>query len=210
MDSQGHDIRYALEKLKESPERIRFCIVTHWHNDHSSGADYIEKFCKRPIYCHPFEGEKLTAPVTNSVYNRLSALIPEAGPLILLKGLLKDGPAISLTKTHPVRNGEVLAHRFHIIETPGHTPGHIAIWDSQTKILFAGDALAVVRKRLTRMARVVTEDLEAGVQSMLKALSFDTDIVCPGHREPLHDAKTEINRFREDISKNQGAWPLFG
>jgi glyoxylase-like metal-dependent hydrolase (beta-lactamase superfamily II) len=210
MDSSGGDIQFALKQLGESPDRIKFCIITHWHNDHSSGAEYIEKVCRRPIYCHRYEGEKLMAPITNKLSSRISHLIPEAGPLVLLKGLLKDGPAIHLNTIEAVKDRDILDNRFQIIETPGHTPGHIAVWDPVTQVLFAGDALAVVHKKLRRMARPVTEDLELGYQSMIKILSFNAAVICPGHREPLRVTKTEIENFREFLIKNKNTWPLFG
>jgi glyoxylase-like metal-dependent hydrolase (beta-lactamase superfamily II) len=210
MDSTGADVQFALNKLGEVPERIKFCIVTHWHNDHSSGADYIQKVCKRPIYCHHFEGKKLTAPNVGSFSQKLSGFIPEAGPLVLLKGLIKDGPAIHLNSVNEVKNGDLLDNRFQIIETPGHTPGHIAILDRTNQVLFAGDALAVVKGRLRRMARPVTEDLNLGLQSMMEILRFYPAIICPGHREPLVVSKSDIDSFCETLINNGRAWPLFG
>lgn len=62
MDSHGRDIQFALKKLGATNESIKLCILTHWHNDHSSGADYIEKVCNRPIYCHNLEKDKLVTP----------------------------------------------------------------------------------------------------------------------------------------------------
>lgn len=209
MDSRGRDIEFALGKLGKSPSDVLGAIITHWHNDHSAGTDYIEKVCKRPVFSHHLEGEKLCAEPQKGILNRLSQLVPEAGPLVLLKGLLNEGPSVKLDSFTAVKNGQRLFEHFEIVETPGHTAGHLSVIDHKNGVIFAGDALAVVGKKLRRMARPVTEDLSSGLQSMMNLLSFDMDIICPGHRSPMIGAKSTIDEFRKEL-ETKSSWPLFG
>lgn len=209
MDSKGRDIAFALEKLKAPSSSVRGVILTHWHNDHSGGADYIQKICTRPVYCHENEGKMLIAGKKNSFASKLSRSIPELGPLVLLKGLLNEGPAIQLARFNPVVSGDIIFEQFEIIETPGHTGGHISIFDRKNKTLFAGDALATVNDQIRRMARIVTEDLNQAYLSMIKLLSYDFDVLCPGHRRPLLNCDNEVRRFKQQIELEK-SWPLLG
>ena len=208
MDSQGRDIIHALDQLNRKPKDIAVVFLTHWHNDHSSGTAYIEKESGCPIYCHPYEGMKLTQSPDHSLLCKISRLIPEAGPLVLFKGLLKDGPAVQIQKFETVSNGQLLFHQFEVIETPGHTPGHISIYDQKNRALFAGDALAVINNKVRRMAKPVTENLEQAHESMMKLMNYQVDTLCVGHRTALTNAQMPMNDFRKELAQTQ--WPLLG
>lgn len=104
----------------------------------------------------------------------------------------------------------MIANDFKVIETPGHTSGHLSYYYGPGRVLFAGDAFAVIDGRLRFMSRPVTEDLSAGRESMLRCLSLPIVAVCPGHREPLaHNVADECQRLRDYVA-NGGYWPLFG
>jgi glyoxylase-like metal-dependent hydrolase (beta-lactamase superfamily II) len=97
-----------------------------------------------------------------------------------------------------------------VIDTPGHTAGHVSYYYRPCKTLFAGDALAVVRGRLRFMARPVTEDLQQARESMARCLELPIDFICPGHREPLtRNVHAERRRMR-DYLRGGGKWPLLG
>jgi glyoxylase-like metal-dependent hydrolase (beta-lactamase superfamily II) len=208
MGSDGLDIKKALDELKREPKEIKGCILTHWHNDHSGGAFFIEKNSKAKIYCSRYEGSKLITDYKRNWKNILSEKIPEAGPLILFKGLLKDGPAIKINHFEEIQDGDLLFDQFKIINTYGHTPGHISIYDTVNKVLFAGDAIAVVDKNLRRMARPVTEDLNEAFTSMKKFRELDVKIICPGHRSPLNNDDNQLRSFVGNLAEEH--WPLFG
>ncbi len=99
---------------------------------------------------------------------------------------------------------------FEVLETPGHTRGHLSYYHGPSRVLFAGDALAVINGRLRFMARPVTEDLEAARASMRRCLSLSIDFICPGHREPMtRNARAECERMMTYLDRN-GHWPLLG
>jgi glyoxylase-like metal-dependent hydrolase (beta-lactamase superfamily II) len=205
MSESGDDVRAALSRVGASPSAVRATLLTHWHNDHSSGAAFLEPHA--PVYCHAYEGAKLTAAPSRPLGARLSRLLPDHGPLVLFKGLLKDGPSVQLRAFSPARDGELLLGQFLVIETPGHTPGHLSFLDVRNKVLFAGDALAVVKGEVRRMARPVTEELAPALESMKRLVDLDFEVLCPGHRAPLKRARPAVEHFRASLT---GPWPLLG
>jgi glyoxylase-like metal-dependent hydrolase (beta-lactamase superfamily II) len=159
---------------------------------------------------HPAEADYLTRRRASlGVRAALSKLVPETGPMVLFKGLLENAPKKGVRATRHVREGDVVLDEFDVVETPGHTTGHVSYFYRPGKVLFAGDALAVIAGRLRFMARPVTPDLPRARESMLRLVDLPADHVCPGHREPLVGAVPERERMKQYIAGG-GKWPLFG
>src|SRR5262249_12463071 len=115
----------------------------------------------------------------------VSEIIPEWGVLVLAKGLLGEATPRPVVATRLVRDADLILNDFLVIETPGHTPGHISYYCQPERALFAGDSLAVVNGRIRFMARPVTEDMDQARASMERVLGLNIDVLCPGHRNPL-------------------------
>jgi len=65
-----------------------------------------------------------------------------------------------------------------VIQTPGHLPGHISIYFEETKTLIAGDALAVMDKKLFINPQH-SINMELAKKSVSKLLDYDiTNVVC--------------------------------
>lgn len=74
---------------------------------------------------------------------------------------------------------------FQILETPGHTHGHICFYAPQSEILFAGDTLFAMG--CGRVFESSMEQMFASLQK-LKALPLSTRLYC-GHEYTLSNAK---------------------
>lgn len=72
-----------------------------------------------------------------------------------------------------------------IIETPGHTPGHISVLDPATGILVAGDALNGADGGVAGANPDFSEDMEAANASVRKLADFDYEVALFGHGEPV-------------------------
>ena len=80
-----------------------------------------------------------------------------------------------------------------IVATPGHTPGHISVYDEVGGILVAGDAVGTVGGPLAGSNPQFTADATAARASVIKLgkLAFETLLV--GHGEPiLHGAAAQV------------------
>ena len=211
MKSSGRDMLHALREIGRTPKDVSAILLTHWHNDHTAGACELAEASGASVFYHQSEADYLTRRTASHGLKRvLSNVVPETGPFVLFKGLLENAPARGVAATRHVADGDVVAGGFEVVETPGHTAGHVSFFYRPGRVLFAGDALAVIAGKLRFMARPVTEDLDAARRSMLKLLDLPADHVCPGHREPLADrAAPERERMRQYVLSG-GKWPLFG
>jgi len=211
MHSSGGDLEFALASIGRQPRDVQAVLLTHWHNDHSAGAVMIRAASGARVYYHEREQPYFTRQTaSHGLAGWLSDHIPETGPLILFKGLLGSAPTNAVQATRLVREGDLIENDFEVIETPGHTPGHVSYYHRPTRTLFAGDALAVINGRLRFMARPVTPDLPAARSSILRCLDRPIECICPGHRQPLtSNVPAECDRIRQVIQRDD-RWPLFG
>ena len=210
MDSDGADIHVGLRALKADVKDVRAILLTHWHNDHSAGAQAIHELSGAPVDYHRDDEPQFTGAAGATGARRwLSDRIPEVGVLVLFKGLLGESAPRAVSAQHFITDGDVVLDDFQVVSTPGHTPGHVSFFYRPEGALFAGDALAVIDGRIRFMARPVTLDTTAARASMEKCLALSPRIVCPGHREPLLDADRACEAMRAYLYKG-GTWPLLG
>jgi glyoxylase-like metal-dependent hydrolase (beta-lactamase superfamily II) len=210
MKSNGSEMLSAIEQLGRKPTDVREILLTHWHNDHAAGASVLADHSGARVHYSAREADHLSRTVASTgLRGKLAAMVPENGPLVLLKGLLGNAPQQAVAATNYVRGGDAIGD-FEILDTPGHTAGHVSYFFRPKGVLFAGDALAVIRHRLRFMARPTTEDVPTARASMLTSLELPIQFICPGHREPLtQNVEAECERMR-GLLRSGVAWPLFG
>jgi glyoxylase-like metal-dependent hydrolase (beta-lactamase superfamily II) len=102
----------------------------------------------------------------------------------------------------------IIDSRFRVIETPGHTSGHVSYFYLPGRVLFTGDALALCRGRLWFMSRFLTEDRERARESMLACTRTEADAICPGHRGPLNAGVREHQQMLRAYLEAGRPWPL--
>lgn len=73
-----------------------------------------------------------------------------------------------------------------VVATPGHTPGHLAVFDADTGVLVAGDALTN-DGALAGPSPEFTEDADAAVASVLKLAGLAPRTILVGHGDPVTD-----------------------
>jgi glyoxylase-like metal-dependent hydrolase (beta-lactamase superfamily II) len=127
MSSDGADVRAELEYLGARLRDIRAILLTHWHNDHSAGAQAAHALSGAPVYYHSADTPFFTGKTgARGLRGRVSELIPEWGVLVLAKGLLGEATPRPVEAQHFVRDRELLFDDFLVLETPGHTSGHVS------------------------------------------------------------------------------------
>ena len=98
----------------------------------------------------------------------------------------KDGDTISI--------GDYL---FRCIETPGHTQGHICLYEPNKKIFLCGDLILV---NITPNITLNSEDrnpLKEYLMSLDKVYDLDVELVLPGHRSIFRNHKKRIRELKQ-------------
>ena len=96
-----------------------------------------------------------------------------------------DMPAINAsTQGVVVADGESIFD-LQVVETPGHTPGHISVLDEVGGILVAGDALNGANGGVVGANPDFSEDMQLANASVEKLAGFDYEVILFGHGEPV-------------------------
>jgi glyoxylase-like metal-dependent hydrolase (beta-lactamase superfamily II) len=90
-----------------------------------------------------------------------------------------------------LREGDMLGG-FRVLETPGHTPGSLAFWREQDRILIIGDVLfhrnpVTLRPGLREPFDSVIWDVARNRASARKLAALEPALVCFGHGRELRD-----------------------
>lgn len=79
-----------------------------------------------------------------------------------------------------------------IIETPGHTPGHISVYDRAGGLLVAGDALNGANGGVIGANPDFTADIATADASIAKLAGLDFDTVVFGHGDPVVENASQL------------------
>ena len=84
-----------------------------------------------------------------------------------------------------------------VLETPGHSRGHMCLYEPEHKILFSGDhILNDITPNISSRFNDEENPLQEYLSSLDKVYSLDAKIVLPGHRTPPADLKTRIDELK--------------
>jgi glyoxylase-like metal-dependent hydrolase (beta-lactamase superfamily II) len=72
-----------------------------------------------------------------------------------------------------------------VIETPGHTAGHISVLDEVVGVLVAGDALNTADGRATGPNPQFSADMDTALASVAKLAAYSFETLLVGHGDPV-------------------------
>lgn len=155
--------------------------LTHAHGDHQGSSHEICQALDIPLWC----GE-LDAPAVED--GRILERMPRH-PITAVLGRLLPGPP------HPVarrlQEGDVVAG-FTVLDTPGHSAGHISFWRESDRTLICGDVYTNIDTvtglpGLHEPKAFFTPDPQRNRASMRRLAELEPALVCFGHGRPLRD-----------------------
>jgi glyoxylase-like metal-dependent hydrolase (beta-lactamase superfamily II) len=86
---------------------------------------------------------------------------------------------------------------FHCIETHGHSPGHMCLYDVGKKILVAGDHILCDITPNIQFWYNMANPLGSYLANLDRVYNLDVKLVLPGHRSMMNDQKKRIDELKE-------------
>jgi len=87
-------------------------------------------------------------------------------------------------------------YHFSCIMTPGHTKGHLCLYEPDMKILLSGDHILEDVSPIIFAGGLDENPLGAYLESLDKVYSLDVELVLPGHRRTFGDMKARIDQLK--------------
>jgi glyoxylase-like metal-dependent hydrolase (beta-lactamase superfamily II) len=193
----------ALDALGIAPGDLAGVVVTHIHLDHAGGVgDVARAFPRATVYVHEKGARHLAdptrlvdsaarvyGPLLDSLYGRLDPTPPER------LHVLADGEEIRIG---PDR---VLV----AVDSPGHAKHHVAVHDSVSGILFAGDAVGV-RLPDAGVLRPATPPPDFDLEQALRSLTRFADRRPSGIALAHYGLLDEPDRLLAEAAETLRAW----
>lgn len=171
-----------LEALRGRP--VAAHLLTHAHPDHQGASATVCRALDLPLWVGVRDRHAAEAGRFSDHYHDLRR------PIFRLADPLA-GPG------HPVdrvlHEGDVVAG-FEVIETPGHTPGHLSLWRASDGVVILGDVAShrnplALRRGLHPSSRLFTDDRAENLRSIRRIAALRPRLVCFGHGPPLRDGE---------------------
>lgn len=198
--------REALEQEDVSWDQLNHIIITHQDLDHIGSLANILADSTQTITVsankleQPYiQGEKQLLKITPEAIELAVASLPAEVPLEWRKAFrsaLENPPKAQVDNI--IQNEQELPYcgGIIVIDTPGHTPGHISLYHKASKTLIAADALVVIDGQLQGPTSEHALDIRLAIQSLQKLESFDIqNVIC--YHGGLHQGNHINQRIKQ-------------
>ena len=174
--------------LGRAPSDVRRIIITHSDADHVGGLAALKAVTGARVYANAVEAEAIAA-------GRASRELKPRGLrrvlFGLVAGLIKTAPA---TVDEFLTDGQVLPvlGGLRVVETFGHTPGHISLFAPSVRVLFTGDSIVAGDGELLPSRESNTWDMDRALEAVRLQAALGAQIVCSGHGPVVKDAAAKF------------------
>ena len=165
-------------------------FLTHLHTDHTGLAPELAGPGTR-IFISSRDRTRLPGKYDVTDWRQSDRFFLENGmPQAVLDAVRQQNPMQTLAPLpydgyEAMEDGDCLdygAYHLRVLATPGHTPGHLCLWEPERQILFSGDhVLFDITPNITRW-HGVPDSLGDYLASLDRVGNLPAKTVLPGHR----------------------------
>jgi glyoxylase-like metal-dependent hydrolase (beta-lactamase superfamily II) len=186
---------------------IKQIAVTHVHPDHYGMAGRIKQLSGSTIAMHHLE-----KGLIRSRYVSMEELLYQTDRMLIANGVPRDfvgklrdatlGLENYIVPTPPdiiLHDGDTITtgkFTFRVIWTPGHSSGHICLYEPEVKILLSGDhILPKITPNISLNPQSIENPLGRYLKSLQEIRQLDIRLTLPGHDRPFTRLTARIDEI---------------
>jgi len=195
----------GLKELEIDIKKTDF-FITHLHTDHLGLVANLVTDTST-IYFNQPEADRIKSGIflddlmnfarLNGFPEKELQQIPHAHPGFKFRS---KGPL----SFHILKEGDTLRvsdYVFHCVETPGHSKGHMCLYEPSKKIFVAGDHILDGITPTIALWSDEWNPLKEYLKSLDRVYQLDIELVLPGHREVFRNPKKRIQELKDHHQK---------
>ncbi len=172
-----------------SDRAVKTHLLTHAHGDHVGGSKTVSEALGVPVWCGAGDAEAVRAGKVVAA-SRVQALF-NWKPVQVARELSQ---------------GDELGPGFTVLNTPGHSPGHIALWRESDRTLLCGDVFLNLNfyttvPGLNEPPTLFTVDPAANRTAARRLAELEPALVLFGHGKPLRD-RAKLMAFAHTLANS--------
>ncbi|HXX59053.1 MAG TPA: MBL fold metallo-hydrolase [Dehalococcoidales bacterium] len=194
-----------LRQAGSSVNNVRRVLVTHAHPDHYGLVTQLKKVSGATIYLHREEEKTL-----RTRYQLSEKMLREGIDWFFTNGVPREEmpllrfphekygraeitePDIMLVGDEIITVGKF---KLRVIWTPGHSPGHVCLYDADRRFLFSGDHVLPVITPNIGLLPGMDNPLGDFTQSLNKLRNLSVETVLPAHERRFHNLPKRIDEI---------------
>jgi glyoxylase-like metal-dependent hydrolase (beta-lactamase superfamily II) len=161
-DEQQAFVAWARE-LASTGRRLVAIVATHHHEDHVGGAAFLSRELGLPVWAHEATAARVDVPVARRLVD---------GDRLVL-----DGPT---------------PEAWDVLHTPGHAPGHVCLFEPESRTAIVGDMVASVG---TILIAPGDGDMGAYFEQLGRLAALRATVALPAHGEPIEEPTVVFHRY---------------
>ncbi|HAY3550349.1 MBL fold metallo-hydrolase [Elizabethkingia meningoseptica] len=186
-------IRSSYNTVKKTLQKIPVYqhVLTHAHPDHQGCSDQICAEFDIPLLCHSDEVFRTETGMVTNDYPTSQHWVAK----LQQKYWAGQGHKVDRTIVENDRIGN-----FQVIETPGHSAGHISLFRERDGVLILGDAATNMNLLTTAVGlrlppNMFTSDQQCNIKSLQKLAELNPAIICFGHGPIMQNKDRKFEQF---------------
>jgi len=193
----------ALEGLSIEWRDIRQILLTHIHPDHMGLAAKVAALSGAPLAMHQADAELLTYVADPGLHRQWQeGVLTAAGASPEMCALVDQSMSEVrqsfqlLAVARPLSGGETIPVADGVLEvlwTPGHSPGHVCLYDRARRVLVSGDHI------LEHISPNIgwqpgRDALGEFLSSLDRIAALDVDLILPAHGAPFRGHRDWVRK----------------
>jgi glyoxylase-like metal-dependent hydrolase (beta-lactamase superfamily II) len=178
------------------PQEVTAILATHCHHDHIGGIADLQQLTGAPVLMHADERFTLAEATERSgARHKLTSWMMGHGvPSAMARNMVES---LRWNAPEPIHSSRLLqdgveivvgSARWLVVHTPGHSPGHVCLYEPQQAVLITGDhVLPNESSNVSVRPGQPPNPLGAYLDALERVQVLNPRLCLPGHGEPFDD-----------------------
>ena len=202
------DLESQLKEMGLTIIDITTIVLTHAHPDHCGLTNKLKQFSKAKLYLHqledislePWQDKEKDYSSNTTQQLRLGGMSETELSQIQGSFLTNEDANSTISPDVVLQGGEIIStglFNFEVIWTPGHSPGHICLYEAEKKVLLSGDhILPIITPNVSQYSPKLRKNPLREFLTSLRAMEhLEADIILPAHEHIFKDLKKRIGEL---------------